>query len=180
MAKTRRFWTSDKLVALTALVISLGSLFIFIRQTNIIEQQSRLSVMPYIIIDMSRNAENKTIAIDLVNHGVGPAIVVNREITYNGEFFDLEFKDFLRQKIENSDSIAIQNYSSTQRGLAIPAGGRRNIIRVGGDDRSYNDMLRILNEELVPSKFVFKLKYRSIYDDHWEISSETNEPISVE
>ncbi len=43
MEKKRALLSSDKLVGLTAMLISLVTLIIFVRQTNIMDKQSRLS-----------------------------------------------------------------------------------------------------------------------------------------
>jgi len=174
-----KFWTSDKLVALTALFISLLTLFIFIWQTNIISKQSHLSVMPYLILDSSDSGDNQSISITLSNHGVGPAIIVMKQFTYNDRTYNVEFDEFLKLNFPEMDSINILNYSSIEPGRAIPAGGKRNILTCGGDTKSYLTFTQIMNE-LLENGFEYQIEYKSIYDDNWIIETNTNTPKEIE
>ncbi len=175
----KKFWTSDKLVALSALSISLLTLVIFIRQTNIMEQQSHLSVMPYLMIEGSDQGLDKMYILDLVNHGVGPAIIVDRKISYKGTEYDLEFDEFLREHVEGMDSVKIISNSTVHRGLALPAGSTRTIIKIGGGATSYNHFLKVL-EQLSTPDFDYKITYKSIYDDRWYIDARDSEPTALE
>ena len=178
MAK-RKFWSTDKIVAMTAMFISIMTLIIFIRQTNIMDTQSHLSVMPYLLLDRSNNGKNKTVSVDFVNHGVGPAIVESRKIYYKGKTYDMEFHDFLKAEFKEMDSVHIMNYTTIQPGFALISGGRRNILKVGGDDRGYQTFLRVL-EELYANDFEYELIYKSIYEDRWVVKASTNEPESLD
>ncbi|MBT8268432.1 MAG: hypothetical protein KJN59_04340, partial [Bacteroidia bacterium] len=60
----KKFLSTDKIVALTAMFIGVLTLIIFIRQTNIMDTQGRLSVMPYLLLETSNNGENRTFSID--------------------------------------------------------------------------------------------------------------------
>lgn len=171
----KKFWTSDKLVSFAAMFVSLLTLFIFIKQTNIIETQNHLSVMPYLMVESSNNSEDYSFALDLENYGVGPAIIEERLIYYDGKEYDMEFEPFLRTVIPEMDSVIINNHSTIQVGLALPAGGRRNVITVGGGKKSYETFLRIITE-MQAKDLNYKIRYKSIYNDHWEINSENDVP----
>jgi len=175
----KKFWTSDKLVALSALCISLLTLVIFIRQTNIMEKQSHLSAMPYLMIEGSDQGLDKMYILDLVNHGVGPAIIVDRKITYKGKEYDLEFDEFLREHVEGMDSVKIISNSTVHRGLALPAGSSRTVIKVGGGAKSYNNFMKVL-EKLSTPEFDYKISYKSIYNDHWYIDARDTEPTALQ
>lgn len=174
----KKFWTSDKLVSFAAMFVSLITLFIFIRQTNIIETQSHLSVMPYLMVESSKNSEEYTFALDLENYGVGPAIIEERLIFYDGKEYNMEFEPFLRNTIPEMDSVVTINHSTIQVGLALPAQGKRNIITIGGGKRSYETFVRIITEMQLKN-FNYRIKYKSIYNDHWEINSEKDVPIEL-
>lgn len=179
MAK-RKFWTSDKLVAFVALIISLLSLFIFVRQTNIIEEQSHLSVMPYLMMETSNQGFDKIFQIDIVNHGVGPAIIESKKYVINGKTYeDIEFLDFLAEYSPNADSLKVINQSTVHTGLAIPSGGTRNVMRVGGDAKSYGDFLAIFGQ-LQADSLYYEIRYRSIYGDLWVMSSTNQVPEKIE
>jgi hypothetical protein len=170
-----KFWTSDKIVAFTALFISLLTLIIFIWQTNLMQKQNHLSVLPYLLMDSSNNGSEFTFAIDLDNHGVGPAIIENSSIHYKGKTYHMQFVDFLKEQIPDMDSVATINVTTVQNGLAIPAGGRINMLTVGGGETSYRTFLKIMTE-LQQDGFGYEIHYKSIYDDQWKITSLTNSP----
>ena len=171
----KKFWSTDKIVAVTAMFISVMTLIIFIRQTNIMDTQSHLSVMPYLLLETSNDGENKTFSVDFVNHGVGPAIVDSRMIYYKGKTYDMDFHDFLRASFKEMDSVHIMNQTTVEPGFALVSGGSRNILRVGGDDYSYTTFLKVI-QELNDSDFEYELVYKSIYDDKWVIKASKNEP----
>ncbi|SNY99917.1 hypothetical protein [Flagellimonas pacifica] len=172
----KKFWTSDKLVGLVAILISLITLIIFVRQTNIMEKQSRLSVMPYLMISKSDIGSENTHSFALINYGVGPAIIDSTLIFYKERIHhNMEFVDFLKAEIREIDSIPILNRSTVTKGLAIPAGGERNFLTVGGNKKTYKAFSEVY-EELNSNGFYFEIYYRSIYDDKWRITSETDLP----
>lgn len=174
----KKFWTSDKMVSLAAMFVSLLTLFIFIRQTNIIETQNHLSVMPYLMVESSKNAELYTFALDLENYGVGPAIIEERLIFYDGKEYNMEFEPFLRANVPEMDSVVTVNHSTIQIGLALPAQGKRNIITIGGGKRSYQTFVQIIMR-LQSKGLNYRIRYKSIYNDHWEINSENDVPIAL-
>lgn len=160
--------------------ISLLTLFIFIKQTNIIERQSRLSALPYLMVETSNNSEDNTFEIEIVNHGVGPAIIEKRVIIYQGKEYNMEFQDFLRQYIPEMDSVNITSSSTVQIGLSIPAGRSREILKVGGGQKSYTTFLKIMQElQEENSVFDYEIQYRSIYEERWEIGSRSDVPIEL-
>ncbi|WP_396589902.1 hypothetical protein [Allomuricauda sp. R78024] len=171
----KKFWTSDKLFGLVAMFISVITLIIFVKQTNIMEKQSRLSAMPYLMIETSEIGSKNIYSFQLVNHGVGPAIIDSTILFYKGKTYNLEFKDFLRANIKSMDSIPILNNASINRGLAIPADGVRNILQIGGNKEDYDAFFQVL-EELYSNDFDFEIRYRSIYDDKWRITSKKEIP----
>jgi hypothetical protein len=175
----KKFWTSDKVVSIVAIGISLFTLFIFVKQTNIIEQQSKLSVLPYLMFDSANNGENLTFSVDLVNYGVGPAVIESKRIHYKGKTFDLDLYEFLRDQIPEMDSIHLINYTTLDVGVAVPANSERNLIILGGDSASYRRFLRILDTVMMDG-FDYEIKYKSIYNEHWMISTKNNMPKQIE
>ena len=83
MAK-KKFWTSDRIVSFSAISISLFTLIVFARQTSIIEKQSRLSALPYLNMEAGYNPDEDFITLTLNNYGVGPAIIEEMNISYEG------------------------------------------------------------------------------------------------
>lgn len=174
----KKFWTSDKLVGFTAMFISLLTLYIFIKQTNIMEEQSHLSVMPYLRLDTSDRMSDKIFSIDLVNYGVGPALIEKSTIYYKGETHQMQLVDFLKENFRVMDSIVPVNIDTMEPGTAIRAGDKINLITVSGQ-RSYTDFLLLLNQ-ILEENINWEIKYKSIYDDRWKITTPSNIPIALE
>lgn len=173
----KKFLTSDKIVSFSAIFISLLTLIIFIRQTNIIEKQSRLSAMPYLMLETSNNAEDNQFFIDVVNHGVGPAIITKRTIIYKNKTYNMEFYDFLRTHIPEMDSVEVFSASTIQEGLSIPAGKIREVLKVGGGEKSYLRFMKIMeNLQSEDNGFDYEIEYRSIYNDYWKIDGTSDVP----
>ncbi len=170
----------NRLMALTALFVSVLTLVIFVRQTNIMDEQSRHSIMPYVLIEYDTNEPDTLITIRLVNHGVGPAIISKRAFFYKGNTYDQEFRDFLTEQIPEMDSIRIISSSTLMSGTAIPAGGSRLIIAVGGDVYSYQAFRTIMDNLLENSDFNYDMRYQSVYGDTWMIHGGTAIPVKIE
>jgi len=168
--KKRKFWTTDKIVSIAAIFISFLTLFIFIRQTNIIERQSHLSVMPYLVVETSENSGNNTYAFELVNYGVGPAIIDYTRIGYKGKSFDLQLADFLEEQVQGMDSVLVTNWSTAFKGQAIRSGDALNVVTVGGDPKSYSEFLKV-RDALIRGKFVYEIYYKSMYGHRWKVSA---------
>ncbi|NAS13296.1 hypothetical protein [Poritiphilus flavus] len=174
------FWNSDKIFGLTAMLISLVTLIIFVRQTNIMDDQSRRSVMPYLMIELSESGSEQLLKLDLVNHGVGPAIIEKVQINHKGEEYPMDFYTFLMAKAPGMDTLEFVNYSTIYKGVAIPAGGRINAFSVGSNEADYLASLKILGDLQADPSFGFDIRYKSIYEDFWKIHPETGIPIKLD
>ena len=126
-------WNSDKILGISAMSISFITLIIFIYQTNLMSKQNYLSILPYLSISTSDNSANNTFAITLDNYGVGPAIIESTTLRYQGKTEDLsdynnEFLKYLRAKAPALDSIKGISFSTIDKGIAIPANTKYNIL----------------------------------------------------
>ena len=117
--------------------------------------------------------------IDIENYGVGPAFIERRVIIYKNELYDMEFDDFLRENIPAMDSVKFINTTTLQIGLAISANTKRNLITVGGGQKSYLTFLKIM-QDLENDGFDYRIQYKSIYEDRWTISAATDIPVPKE
>ena len=178
-AKKKLFLSSDKIFGLTAMLISFVTLIIFVRQTNIMDDQSRRSVMPYVNIELSDKGTDHQLLLDLVNHGVGPAIIDDISITYKGEKHDMDFYDFFMKAIPRADTLEFLNHSTIYKGLAIPASGRINALTVGATNAEYQMFKSEFEQIRNDRSFDFEIKYKSIYDDYWTINPKTGTPIPL-
>lgn len=178
--KKKKLLSSDKIVGLTAMLISLITLIIFVRQTNIMDEQSRMSVMPYMLIELSDKSGQHRIELSLVNHGVGPAIIEKVNLQYRGRQYTSDFHTFFKEVSPAIDSLEFLNHSSIYKGLAIPSGGSINAFTVGATEEEYQvfrrEIARIRNDE----SFDMVIQYRSIYDDSWAINPKSGTPVALD
>lgn len=176
MGVKKKFWSSDKLFGLTAMLISLVTLIIFVRQTNIMDKQSRLSALPYLMIEQSTNSEANKIQFSLVNYGVGPAIIESRKIIYEGKEYNKDFYGFITENIQELDSIEPFNWSSVYRGQAIPSNGRVVMVALGTNEQEFELAKNTLDRLAQNKSFYYEIVYSSVYGDKWKISSKTEIP----
>ena len=83
MAKFK--WSSEKILGLTAMSISFITLIIFIYQTNLMNRQNHISILPYLDMATTENKEENRFELNLRNHGVGPAIIERVTVRYKGK-----------------------------------------------------------------------------------------------
>lgn len=156
--------------------ISLVTLIIFVRQTNIMDKQSRLSALPYLMVEQSTSKEKHTIQFSLVNHGVGPAIIESRKIRYKGKEYDQDLYQFMTQSVPALDSIEPFNWSNVYKGQAIPANGRIVMIGMGNDQKEYELVLKTLDKLQGKDNIYFEVIYNSIYGGRWRLSTDSRIP----
>jgi hypothetical protein len=177
MAKKKKiFLSSDKIFGLTAMLISLITLIIFVRQTNIMDKQSRLSALPYLMVERSTSSEKHQIQFSLVNHGVGPAIIESRKIHYKGKDYDQDFYEFMTESILELDTIEPFNWSNVYKGQAIPANGRVVMVAAGNNRKEFELYVNTLEKFQNNGDFYFEIIYTSIYGDRWKLSTDSEVP----
>src|SRR6186997_391236 len=72
--------TTDRIVSLSAMAVSIGSLFIIVYQTYLTRQAQHASVLPYLYFSLSSNDEG--VAVRLTNSGIGPAVIDDVRVHY--------------------------------------------------------------------------------------------------
>lgn len=178
------FWTSDRIVSMSAIFISLATLFVFVYQTNLIREQQHLSVYPHLSLGnyYSGSLQYKMV---IANEGIGPAFVESIEVidTLGNSYEGLS--DYLYEYMGEDDSIFIYS-SDLYEGRLIPAGEDIALFGLLDEEQlmQYNlptntiegaeKLRKILNSE----NLKYKISYRSIYNDRWYITEETVTPVA--
>lgn len=176
-------WNSDKIVGVSAMGISFITLLIFVYQTNLMRKQNHLSILPYVAISISDDAANTTYRLDLMNHGVGPAIIDQVVIKYKGEVIDLTTYDdvmlnFIREQHHSLDSLASFSYATLEKGMALPANTTYTILEVNKSAKDYT-LVKDALESLIKGGLYFEVYYSSIQQEHWRISNATQGPVKL-
>lgn len=89
-------WDTDRVVSFIAILVGVGSLGIVVFQTQIMREQQRASVLPYLAIVVQSRAE--TTGLALRNAGIGPALLDDVRVRYKGKDFVGDPYDFFVQQ----------------------------------------------------------------------------------
>ena len=113
-----RRWNSNRIVSLTAILISVGTFLVFIYQTNLIRQEQYMSVYPY--LEFSNYASHSpNYRFLLENTGVGPAMITSTQVLVNGEALAPDIGEYLSGILTPEDSIYF-TISNVRKGNLIP------------------------------------------------------------
>ncbi len=82
-----KFWNADKIVSISAILISLGTMGVYIYQTHLIQKQQHASVMPYLMTTTSRYGDDHFL-VELHNDGLGPAFIEEVNVHYLGKKYE--------------------------------------------------------------------------------------------
>src|SRR5438128_5672123 len=84
---------SDRLLGLSAMLVSIGSLIIIAYQATLMRQAQRASVLPYLYISLMAN-DQQGVTLNLTNSGIGPAMIDDVTIHYKGRDIPGDAYDF--------------------------------------------------------------------------------------
>lgn len=176
--KNRNLLDSNKIISILAMVISLLTLWVLYKQTNLMSEQQKLSVLPYLTI-IHKNMGHPNYQLVLENNGVGPAFIESITIKYKGKNYKTHIYDFLNKKIPEFKNLKNITYSSVYEGQLIPAGEKIFMLKVLKDQTSTNQ-LSVLLQKLNKEGMQYELIYKSIYKERWMISNELIIPKKLE
>jgi tyrosine-protein phosphatase YwqE len=167
--KNNRF-SSESVVATMAAFVGICALIVSITQTHYQRKYLYASAWPHLQIEFSREVKSKDStknisAIELMNNGIGPAIVESVSYQYKGK------------NIESLEELIVtvvgKMYSGSYKSLTVDEviASNEEIIHVSliGARAS-----RIFNKELPNIKM--KIKYKSVHDEHWEYVVDSSLP----
>jgi len=167
----KAFWTSEKLLSLTAVFVSICTLIVFLYQTNLIRKQQYMSVFPYVTIG-HYGTSTKNYKLVISNDGIGPALIKAVKVKDKQGKLYTDIVDYVNAIITENDSIGF-GYSNIYKGRLIPEKEIVEIIVVSdGKLESSERMLEVLTAE----GLFIELKYESIYGETWVVTNEMNYP----
>lgn len=169
-----RFDRSD-LLSILAVIVSLSALGVSVYETSILSKQSELmreqqkaSVWPYLEMNGDYYFGEKTkVNFSFENKGVGPAKIESFEILINGEKlsgYD-EINSYIKKLIPNADQT---NVSLRTINGVLAANESVQVFDLESDgSKEVYQIIRDLN-------FQYKICYCSIYDDCWFLDSDAD------
>lgn len=178
---------TDRIVSLSAMAVGIGSLFIIIYQTHLMRKAQSASALPYLMISI--NANQNGINVNLSNAGVGPALIEDVRVRFQGRETEGDPHDFYLSTHPRADSQLSVN--KIKRGRLIPAGtsidmlGMDNLpsasqrgqeflvellhtFEVAEVARSWYAMVGAAGKE----KAIIEVVYSSIYGERWRLRSD--------
>ncbi len=176
-------WNSERLLSLSAMSISFITLVIFIYQTNLMRRQNYISILPYLTLSTTNDLTGHTFVLKLENHGVGPAILESVKLTYQGKSYDLaayenQLFPLLVSLKPELDSIQMVNYSTLNKGMAIPANFGYTLLSVSQSPEHFQLLTHHLNQ-LEAEGLKYEITYKSIQEERWRIFTDSQGPERV-
>lgn len=163
--------SSEMIVALAAIVVSVMTLGVYIFQARIMADQQQTSVWPYVEWTLTfLSEENQEFYISVMNKGVGPALINDTKLYLDGKPYTYnDYRDFMKDLVgqETRDCLWIV-YSVADNRVMAP----------GEEVKIFH--AKAWQGTRIPSidydRIKYSLCYCSIYDDCWT----TDGTISVE
>ena len=172
-----RKFDSQTLMAIGVLAVSFVALFVSVRQTSIMSEQTRLlveqnkaSAWPHLEIGLNKSFlgndedgfEITQFEIKVENKGTGPAIVEAVRVLFDGqpattwgEFYGL---------IPVPDSISSGHSNSTISNTVIATNEQVQLLNLSNNKA----LMQYLYEHA--DKFSLEICYKSVYDDYWQVT----------
>lgn len=171
----KKFWNADKIVGMVAFLVSIGTLFTFIYQTNIMRKHQKASVLPYLEI---WNAQiNNNYSLNLSNNGIGPAFIDDIKIIFEDSIFHTDpqgFFSYLEEKCDTINHLSFM-YSNIGKGRLIPAGKSIPMIKITDAPNGIKTLIEIFGNQ----KAIVEIRYKSIYDEVWAVQGIASPPKKI-
>lgn len=125
--------------SICAIITSIAALFVAWDQSVVMRAQQHASVWPIIItdIDINQNDEYSYVQFDIVNVGVGPAIVKNGNLFIDDTIVS-SYQDFQEKLLVGSLHKIVSVETSSMHGF-IGAGDRKTILKLSWERNVEND-----------------------------------------
>ena len=161
---------SDRILSVSAVLISLGTLYILIHQTNLNRKQFELSqrqlsasVLPYLEL-ASSSPNEKDYELILFNNGLGPAFIKGIRIHYKNKVYNQDPARFLQNKIFLKDSLDFY-FTDLYVDRLLPAGNTLKLLTVKDDEHSASHLKKLYSEKQAK----IEIEYASAFDERWLI-----------
>ncbi|MEM6719084.1 MAG: hypothetical protein AAF611_07215 [Bacteroidota bacterium] len=176
MGKKSKRFNSERFLAIIATLVGIMTLIIFIYQTNIIHEQSRLSVTPRLSTSTEITHQDSLVYYSFIieNKGIGPAIINKAEILDGKKSYDLDFEKYFEQvhpKVFELGSFT--KTSSLAEGSTLSPNEKQIMFTYAFKINKMpviQESLGLTNEEQYPFQVV--IDYASIYEEVWRIDTE--------
>lgn len=172
---------TDRLLGMSAMVISILTLFIFIYQTNIMRVQSKLSVKPRLDFTTNQGGNDSIISFQEVieNKGLGPAIIDSIYFKYKGKSYALDAEKFIEAEFPKLLEYGyFSQHATLGRGTALTPEEERSIFIYKFPASQWENVFGYLGmDEEDDLPFTLEAVYTSIYEDEqWKVTNRDSQP----
>lgn len=154
---SKRAVSSEMMIAVFAIIISISTLIVYVYQSNLMKQQQKMSVWPHLTFGPSWGADYLNVV--LINRGIGPAIVEDVDIKFDGQ--PLEGVHQIIDMIPDSLKSTF-NYSSISPGMVVMSGENIEMLRIREPDT-----VSYLMNAIFSNRISIEICYKSVYGDMW-------------
>lgn len=168
---------TDRILSITAIVVALGTLFVIVYQTHLTRQAQRATVLPYLQMGFSFDANYAS--IQLMNSGVGPALIDEIRIVNEGDVFEGDPSAFLSQRGLDLSNMNL-HIDMVLPGMLIPAEQITEMLGVYSPQDKTNliDIFNVVGNEESTDGAIIEISYSSVYGEQWTIRSDEIIPVS--
>lgn len=169
MEKKTSAWSTDRIMAICAIVTSVLSISICIYQTHLTLKEQKASVWPHLHIAQPAfwGIPGKSkYAFNIVNDGIGPAIIVKCGIYYKGIYYEKGVEKFINT-FENSvlKDRPLNFYGNIEQ-MVVSSG---NVIEFLSSSFPEKDAQFLHN--FFYNEATIEIIYKSVYDEYWRVTS---------
>ncbi|MCE7057109.1 hypothetical protein LZF95_20680 [Algoriphagus sp. AGSA1] len=173
--KRKSVWNVDKIIGLSAVVVSLAACLLIAYQTFLMREQQLLSVLPHLSLG-NEGSYTPNFRYVLSNYGIGPAFIEDIKIIYKGEVASAQ--DIAAFFIQNSNEIENLHsvlHTNVFPGMLIPAGSDIAIFEVANSKDDAAKLHEVMNS-YYKEGLRFEIIYTSVYGERWKITESSLSP----
>jgi hypothetical protein len=183
-------WDTDRIVAVCAMLVGLGSLFIVLYQTTLMREQAKASVLPYLMIVYNSGDTGAYIA--LRNVGLGPARIEHIRVRRGGSTFDGDPYAYYATLNDTKVPADRAYRDRVLAGMLIPSGSTFQMLGSPNPQPMADELLRtfafVAVQDPAPShgpaadptagevpaadRAVLEIDYASVYGERWRVRSD--------
>ena len=172
---------TDRILSLTAMLVGVGSLVTLAYQAGLTRQSQHASMRPYLYVQLMANDQG--VHVLLTNSGIGPALIDDVHIHYQGRDIPGDPYDFFTAQRPDIAKLGV-DVDKVLKGRLIPAGATIAMVGNTGSQKTLPDYLRLFEISEVPrswyinsgtaggDKAVIDITFESVYGDRWRVRSD--------
>ncbi|MCX5557105.1 hypothetical protein [Streptomyces sp. NBC_00038] len=148
---------SDTITAISATAIALGSLWVNYSQTRANRLHNRQSVKPLLVMRRIKGYEDRKAGLQVINAGLGPAIVTNSVVRLDGEDIG-HWNHHAHDRVSERLPVWPKVYS-LRPGAVVLAGQSAFLLHLDEFSEDEHDWFW----ELITQRLVIEIHYESLY-----------------